>query len=245
MFDMEVTEQDLHNLYSWIDDLSLSRPKRNFTRDFSDGVLMAEVLHHYFPKMVALHNYSAAHGRKQKLYTWETLNRKVLERLDIHVPEDHLEAIVDCEPRAVERLLKAVRVQILRRQTMKPGLIPRATTPESSFRAGDEDANNRLAVESNGKGQTTTNGTSQIPRAPSRTSLTPPPAAHRTRPKSSFDMWSSNEKDLLIKELQETNELLLAKISKLEQLLNLKDRKIESLVSRLQHNNAYSSSPSP
>ena len=35
-----------------VDEIPLSRPKRSITRDFSDGVLMAEVVHHYFPKLV-------------------------------------------------------------------------------------------------------------------------------------------------------------------------------------------------
>lgn len=31
-------EYDIQDLYLWIDELPLSRPKRNITRDFSDGV---------------------------------------------------------------------------------------------------------------------------------------------------------------------------------------------------------------
>jgi len=242
---MEVTEQDLHSLYTWIDDIPLSRPKRNFTRDFSDGVLMAEVLHYYFPKLVQKHNYSAANGTRQKAYNWDALNRKVLKRLGIHVTQEHLEAIVNCEPRAVESLLKLARVQILHHHSMKND---RSQTPESRYAASCEaieDANNRDAVS---KGNTLHNrGVSHIPRAPSRLSATPPPAKRSvSRPKSSFEVCSNNEKDLMIKELQETNELLLAKISKLEQLLNLKDKKIERLVVRLQTpNNTCSSSPSP
>jgi hypothetical protein len=38
--------------YPQVDEIPLSRPKRSITRDFSDGVLMAELVHHYFPKLV-------------------------------------------------------------------------------------------------------------------------------------------------------------------------------------------------
>ena len=31
------TEADLQDLYTWIDEIPLSRPKKNITRDFSDG----------------------------------------------------------------------------------------------------------------------------------------------------------------------------------------------------------------
>jgi hypothetical protein len=77
---MNVLEDELQGLYTWVDEIPLSRPKRNIARDFSDGgereavilwlhvhvlrlptllcaVLMAEVVHHYFPKLVELHNY--------------------------------------------------------------------------------------------------------------------------------------------------------------------------------------------
>ena len=250
---MEVTEEDLHRLYSWIDDIPLSRPKRHFTRDFSDGVLMAEVMRYYFPKLVQMHNYSSANSTRQKIYNWETLNRKVMQRIGIEVPQAHLEAIVNCEPRAIESLLKLARVQILKRQAMPTARSPRSATPEGGSIHGEhgEDANNRHTIGSSGRTKKGTTSRSRrishIPRAPSQLSMTPPPvASNLRRPKSSFDVCSSNEKDIMIKELQETNELLLAKISKLEQLLNLKDRKIESLVAKLQAaNNIYSSSPSP
>lgn len=40
---MDVKEEELQELYSWVDSIPLSRPKRNIARDFSDGVLLAEV----------------------------------------------------------------------------------------------------------------------------------------------------------------------------------------------------------
>jgi len=36
-------DSELQLLYSWIDEIPLSRPKRNITRDFSDGMMIAEV----------------------------------------------------------------------------------------------------------------------------------------------------------------------------------------------------------
>ena len=60
-------EEELHAIYSWIDEIPLSRPKKNIARDFSDGVLMAEVVKHFFPKMVELHNYPTANRNDQKI----------------------------------------------------------------------------------------------------------------------------------------------------------------------------------
>lgn len=36
-FEMELDETDLQELYSWIDEIPLSRPKKNISRDFCDG----------------------------------------------------------------------------------------------------------------------------------------------------------------------------------------------------------------
>jgi hypothetical protein len=58
-----VTEEELSELYAWVDSVPLSRPKKSIARDFSDAVLVAEIVHHYFPRMVELHNY-----RYHKLY---------------------------------------------------------------------------------------------------------------------------------------------------------------------------------
>ena len=39
------------------------------------SVLLAEIVHHYFPKTVELHNYSPAAATKQKMENWYLLNR--------------------------------------------------------------------------------------------------------------------------------------------------------------------------
>jgi CH-like domain in sperm protein len=52
-----VTEEELSELYAWVDSVPLSRPKKSIARDFSDAVLVAEIVHHYFPRLVELHNY--------------------------------------------------------------------------------------------------------------------------------------------------------------------------------------------
>ena len=58
----QLDEEDMQIVYNWIDEIPLSRPKRNIARDFSDGVLVAEVVKHYIPHLVDLHNYSQAHS---------------------------------------------------------------------------------------------------------------------------------------------------------------------------------------
>lgn len=69
----KLSEEDMQMIYNWVDEIPLSRPKRNIARDFSDGgkwsfsqkiciVLVAEIVKHFVPHIVELHNYSAAHS---------------------------------------------------------------------------------------------------------------------------------------------------------------------------------------
>lgn len=227
---------------------------------------MAEVLHHYFPKLVQMHNYSSANGLRQKRCNWETLNRKVLSRLGVEISREEVQDIVNCKPRAIEKLLKLTRVQILKHQAMKHDgrEEARVKTPdgsEFSFCEEGEDANNRHHISGFGKMRTSSveslrnSCISQIPRAPSQGSVTPPPPPLPTptptptptnlRPKSSLETCSIVERDLMVKELQETNELLLAKINKLEELLRLKDKKIDSLSAKLNFPYNYSGVMTP
>ena len=80
----------LQELYLWVDGIPLSRPKNHINRDFSDGgncfrlhfslsrdsternipfehaVMMAELIKHFRPKLVEMHNYSAANSSTKK-----------------------------------------------------------------------------------------------------------------------------------------------------------------------------------
>jgi hypothetical protein len=94
-----ISPEELHKLYNWVDSFKLSRSKKNFTRDFSDGgntrvpgspnilltVLAAEILKQLYPKYVELHNYTAVNSQTQKNYNWNTLNRKYIPRENFQI----------------------------------------------------------------------------------------------------------------------------------------------------------------
>ncbi|KAJ3040624.1 Sperm flagellar protein 1 [Rhizophlyctis rosea] len=108
----ELTEEEIQSLYAWIDEIPLSRPKRNITRDFSDGVATAEILRHFVPKLVELHNYPPANAVAQKLYNWNTLNQKVFRKLGYIVSEDVINGIVQNRPGYIEYLLFQLRQKV-------------------------------------------------------------------------------------------------------------------------------------
>uniref|UniRef100_A0A3B4BJF9 Calponin-homology (CH) domain-containing protein n=1 Tax=Periophthalmus magnuspinnatus TaxID=409849 RepID=A0A3B4BJF9_9GOBI len=113
--DRELNEEELQDLYAWIDKIPLSRPKRHITRDFSDGVMAAEVVKYYFPKLVDLHNYVPASGTPQKLSNWVLLNRKVFCKLNFQVTDDTVNKIVLNTPGAIEPILSNLKEKIEQR----------------------------------------------------------------------------------------------------------------------------------
>ena len=101
-------QDDLIFIYEWIDSLPLSKVKSNFSRDFSDGSLLAEVIKFYLPKLVDLFNYPSSLNSQQKSYNWSTLNNKVLKKIGINLSKNEINDIITCKQNAIEELLKRI-----------------------------------------------------------------------------------------------------------------------------------------
>jgi hypothetical protein len=50
-----------------VDSIDFSRTKKNINRDFADGVMMAELIHYYNPKIISVHNYPPANSVAKKI----------------------------------------------------------------------------------------------------------------------------------------------------------------------------------
>lgn len=98
-------DEELLEMYDWLDSIPLSREKKNTARDFSDGVLTAEILKFYFPKFVELHNYPSASSTKQKLSNWSTLNMKVFKKIKFKITQNEINDIIAAKPKAIEVIL--------------------------------------------------------------------------------------------------------------------------------------------
>jgi hypothetical protein len=108
-----LSDSELHALYVWIDEIPLSRPKRNIARDFSDGVCVAEVVKHYFPKFVDLHNYTATLASNHKRTNWETLNARVFRKVfGFQVTKEEINDIIVAVPGAIEHFLRSLQTKI-------------------------------------------------------------------------------------------------------------------------------------
>eukprot|EP00466_Bigelowiella_natans_P010211 jgi/Bigna1/35979/e_gw1.12.103.1 len=112
---------DFQDVYCWIDEIPLSRPKKNIARDFSDAVLLSEVVHHFFPAKVDLHNYISTNAMSKKTVNWNTLNRKVLRKLfKFEIPSDEIRKIVTCQKGAIERCLQGLKAKVVVSASTQP-----------------------------------------------------------------------------------------------------------------------------
>ncbi|XP_034255783.1 sperm flagellar protein 1-like [Thrips palmi] len=99
-------------LASWLDQVPFSKARKNIPRDFADGVMMAELLKHYYPKLVELHNYTSASCLIHKVNNWLTLNRKVLSKIGIKLSKDQIEQIASASPDYITPVLISLKQKI-------------------------------------------------------------------------------------------------------------------------------------
>ena len=197
----------MHEIYAWIDKIPLSRVKKNIARDFSDGVLMSEVMHHYFPKLVDLHNYIKTNSVSKKTYNWNTMNKKVFKKLGIQVDADEIHAVSTGKKGAIEKLLMRLKPEIEECYEKKPQERKKSASKRRSF---PPSTRTRATAGTRARRTTTVR------------------AARPQQFRQAENLLI--EKDSVIEDLRETVAILQMKVQKLEQLLRLKDTKIEQLV---------------
>eukprot|EP00993_Chasmostoma_nieuportense_P003851 NODE_4549_length_772_cov_20.937984_g4390_i0.p1 GENE.NODE_4549_length_772_cov_20.937984_g4390_i0~~NODE_4549_length_772_cov_20.937984_g4390_i0.p1 ORF type:complete len:238 (+),score=102.48 NODE_4549_length_772_cov_20.937984_g4390_i0:55-714(+) len=207
-------EAELQALYQWVDEIPLSRPKRNITRDFSDGVLMAETVKHFFPKLVDLHNYSPTQSVVQKEYNWRTLDQKAFKKINFIVSKQDIHFIATCQSGAVEKVLSNFKSKVLQMEQKKALLGQGYSNPVDTYYPTPASHHTQH---------------DQWPR-------TSPGATQPRQSGVQRDLTNEMiaEKDQTINEMKETIEILEIKIRKLEQLVKIKDHKIDALTAKLQ-----------
>jgi len=202
LFEMELSENDLKSLLNWLDKIPLSRKKRNITRDFSDAILVAEIIKFYFPRFVELHNYSAVNGQSQKVTNWSTLNRKVLNKLGFRISMESIKKIVDCQPGIIEVFLLRLKLKLEEHSTRRKAN-ERKDKEDSSF-----DSNSEASL------------------------ITKNPISLSQLDLSSLDVQTRlvlEEKEQALLASHETIQILQVKVRRLEHLLKLKDMRIADM----------------
>jgi uncharacterized protein YneF (UPF0154 family) len=59
---------------------------------------------HFLPKLVDTHNYFAASSVMQKKINWNTLNRKVFQKMGVRLSDSTIQQLVEAKPGAIEQV---------------------------------------------------------------------------------------------------------------------------------------------
>ncbi|KAJ3069063.1 Sperm flagellar protein 1 [Podochytrium sp. JEL0797] len=205
--DVALSEGDIANLLAWIDEIPISKPKKNITRDFSDGVATAEVVNHFCPKLVELFMYSPANAVSQKMYNWNTLNQKVFRKLGYLAQPDLISCVVANKPGYIEYLLFELRHKIDAYLGRRPDQDSDAFSDHQYVTPFNPQQQHQVLPGISGAAEGA-HGTFGGDTVPGRRSVVPGHAGANT-----------HEKDFMIHELQQTIQMLQLKVTKLEQLL--------------------------
>ncbi|EFO63934.1 SPEF1-like protein [Giardia lamblia P15] len=222
-----------HEIYLWVDGIPLSRSKGYISRDFADGVLLAEVIHHFLPKLVELHNYQSTTNSEAKRKNWETLQQKVLKRLQLKLSADEIDALISAKPGAIERVLIRVRSAIMRVSARSEEHPPRPDPrgdehrPQRHLSASSRSAPSISAASTASQQHASTPVPTLRVAPPSQ----PPPANSVSIGLTDLHDGSS----ITTGDLLEENNLLKQKIATLEKLLAVKNERILALEKKIEH----------
>lgn len=181
--------------------------------------MAAEVVKHFFPKLVELHNYTPAHSTQQKLSNWSTLNRKVFSKLNFQVPEDLLKKIVVSTAGYIEPVLCSLKEKIEEKRSGKQFDSTQDLEYYSTSYGQLRPVNHMMVFE---------NTTATNPTTVMKTGKVSAAAALGPKADPSVRLlFEKKEQEILT--LQETVEILQIKVNRLENLVHLKDLRIKDL----------------
>lgn len=69
---------------------------------------MAEVVAHFIPRLVEVHNYQFTSSVSIKEYNWATLNKKVFKKMGFQLSKEDIDDVIKCSPKVIERILRFV-----------------------------------------------------------------------------------------------------------------------------------------
>lgn len=251
---MDLSNKQLNAIYMWINTIPFSRHRKNIARDFSDGVLIAEILKVYLPQLVDLHNYYNTCSIRQKINNFDTLNRKILRKLNYNISSALINDIVHCKELAVESLLNELQYVIsdYRENNMNKfrkcidyantttmsvdnSMINNSFQSNSHYNSsnGNDTDNNKYSEGNNNMTMThsTIHQSKEAINTSSIRSMTCVNKNESALVSNSKSMVSIDEEILLEKERviieqQEVIEILKLKVARLEEMIMIKDRSI-------------------
>ena len=113
----------------WLLSLSLSHAIKNARRDFSNGYLVAEILHCYYPQDVPLHSFDdKASSEKRKRDNWALL-QKLFRRKGLRVSPDLVDGVLACRSGCIVPLLEKIHKHVTAPVPAAPAAPARMASP--------------------------------------------------------------------------------------------------------------------
>ena len=106
----QITAQ--YDILAWLDTIPLSRPVHNLETDFTDGILIAEIIAYFFPEYVELEMFRITRNMSQRIKNWRLLNSDVLPKISLHAPGTVVHDITNGDHRAIELFLLHLREKL-------------------------------------------------------------------------------------------------------------------------------------
>ncbi|XP_045455257.1 sperm flagellar protein 1-like [Melitaea cinxia] len=214
LLDLPMPLTDIESVLAWVDTFKLSRPTKKINRDFSDAVLLAEILSVHYPKLVEMHNYPPRNSHSLKLNNWMTLNRKVLKKLKLNLCSSTMDQLANSAPGLIERVLVMVREKIRRDEDVNKSLKEAEQNMSSggSYYEACGDDENILVVPV----KTRVNGVLESIQ----------------KKVVSYDSYLALKEEL--KDAKDSSDVLKQKVEHLDNLLKLKEERIEELQKQLE-----------
>ena len=114
----EFDPEELDEIHGWVDGFRLSREKKNIRRDFSDGILIGEIVSSVDPSLVDLKQLVESLNAKTKVGNWNTLNSRhvssgmTFSKMGFRFSDEDVDGVVNSKPLAIEHVLRILKVKI-------------------------------------------------------------------------------------------------------------------------------------
>lgn len=99
----------------WLQSLDLTFPVKNVRRDFSNGLLIAEIFFWYFQDDIQMHSYENGNSIENKLSNWSQLESFFSKR-NVNISRELIDGTIHCKPGAAEMLLQTIYVLLTNRR---------------------------------------------------------------------------------------------------------------------------------
>lgn len=204
-----------YDLLAWLDTIPLSRPVTSLETDFSDGILVAEIIAYFFPEYVDLEMFSRARNMSQRTKNWRLLNSEVLPKISLHAPGTVVHDITNGDHRAIELFLLHLR------EKLEEHLIRTGRKTRLQYETWRSFHHERLRLP-------------PLLMTPRRGALPPEYLPGAYRYPRLYDAYPYNLYDESARFKDEQMEYLRGKLKKCEKIIDSKEKKIQQLEEKLE-----------